>query len=122
MKKFLNIFFVTLGVIFFLLIIGGIVVYFTDPLGLWSVEVVTKTDETTKTTGSATTVDKNPALNAAQEKALETFGIDPATVPTSITPAQEACFIEKLGASRVEEIKAGATPSMTDYFKANGCI
>ncbi len=122
MKKFLNIFFVTLGVIFFLLIIGGVAIYFTDPLGLWSGDSTLTTTESANTIEPPATVDKNPALNAAQEKALETFGIDPATVPTSITPAQEACFIEKLGTSRVEEIKAGATPSMTDYFKAKSCI
>jgi hypothetical protein len=68
------------------------------------------------------TPDKHPALTPSQEKALETFGIDPAAVPTEITPEQESCFIEILGEVRVGEIKAGDTPTATEFFRARGCI
>lgn len=125
MKKFFTIFFVTLGVIF--LIILSIVGYLlmTSPtlkaLFLDSkATTTTTTASTTKT--SAPVVDKNPILNDKQEKALETFGIDPATVPSSITPAQEACFVKILGQTRVNEIKAGDTPTATEFFQAKSCI
>ena len=77
-------------------------------------------DTSTETPSSQ--VDKNPALSEKQEKTLETFGIDPASVPSSITPEQESCFIKILGQARVNEIKAGDSPTATEYFKAKGCI
>lgn len=131
MKKFLNIFFVTLGVIFFVLILIGSYYFVTDPLNLKPMifgsdsEVVSEeisTKEIVTEEVSIMVVDKNPALNASQEKALETFGIDPADVPTEITPEQESCFTEALGSARVEEIKAGDSPTAVDFFKANSCI
>lgn len=117
MKKFLTIFFVTLGVIFFALILALIYVFTFDPFHLRQTFV--------GETGSATateSADKNPALSPAQEKALETFGVDAASVPSSITPAQEACFTAELGAERVAEIKAGDMPTPTEFFKAKACV
>lgn len=121
MKKFLNTFFVTLGVIFFILILIGIYLFVTDPLNLKPLlmsgeEMI----ETTNTTSG--TVDKNPALSNSQEQALESFGIDPASVPSSITLEQEACFIEKLGQQRVDEIIAGDTPSLLEIARAKDCL
>lgn len=115
MKKILNIFFVTLGVIFFVLILVGAYLYFASPFSFESVYL--NTDPT-----NTEPVDKHPALSESQEKALSTFGIDPAQLPNEITPEQEACFEEKLGAERVAEIKAGDAPTATDYYKAKGCI
>ena len=43
-------------------------------------------------------------------------------MPSDITPEQEACFEAKLGAERVAEIKAGDSPTVTEYFKARDCI
>lgn len=71
---------------------------------------------------SGVTEDKNPLLSPTQEKVLETFGVDPADVPSSITPAQAACFEEKLGSKRVEEIKAGDSPTALEFFTAKGCL
>lgn len=116
MKKFFTIFFVTLGVIFLVLILVGAYLFVFDPLHLRS-----GSNESTAPTGAAQ-VDKNPILSPSQEQALETFGIDPATVPSSITPEQEACFTKILGAARVAEIKAGDSPTATEYFKAKSCI
>lgn len=110
MKKALNIFFVVLGVIFLFVLVAGAGFY-----------VANSRSATTNNT-STPVQDKNSALSSEQEKALESFGVDPATVPTSITPEQEACFNAKLGESRVAEIKAGATPTVEDYFKAKDCL
>lgn len=117
MKKFLIIFFVTLGVIFFALIFAALYVYIFDPFHLRQTFV----EETGSATSTVST-DKNPALSPAQEKALETFGIDAASVPSSITPAQEACFTAELGAERVAEIKAGDMPTPAEFFKAKSCV
>ncbi len=67
-------------------------------------------------------MDKNPLLSDTQEKALDRLGIDPASIPTEITPEQEQCFEDALGADRVNEIKAGDAPTATDFFKAKSCI
>jgi len=134
MKKFFTIFFVTLGVIFVLVIIAGTFFFIIDPLNLKPLFFGNSTQKTINTQGTSDTnvdtatqpnagqADKNTALSDAQEKALETFGIDPANVPTSITPEQETCFTSILGAERVAQIKAGDSPTATEYFKAKSCM
>jgi hypothetical protein len=47
------------------------------------------------------------------------FGIDPNTV--NITPAMIACAEAKLGATRIEELKGGATPSMSEGISLMAC-
>lgn len=123
MKKFLQIFFTTLGVIFFLLILGGIYLYVADPYGIKPIIQSFTTQPTlTSPKTTNTSADKNPLLSPTQEKALEKIGIDPATLPSTITPTMEACFYEKLGAKRANEIKNGSQPTAADYFAARACI
>jgi len=66
--------------------------------------------------------DKNPLLSADQEKTLESFGVDVSKLPTEITLAMQACFVEKLGETHAMEIVNGAAPSITDFFKAKDCL
>ncbi len=66
--------------------------------------------------------DKNPLLNAEQEKTLESYGVDVDKLPKSISPAMEACFIEKLGSVRAQEIVKGSAPSAMEIFKAKSCL
>ena len=120
MWKFLNALFVTLGVIFLVIIALGIYFYVTDPLNLKPIIFGDDAAATNANTGD--NVDKHPSLNESQEAALERMGINPANIPSEITPEQEACFEEKLGTERVNEIKAGDSPNSTDYFKARDCI
>ncbi|HPN81030.1 MAG TPA: hypothetical protein PK412_00585 [bacterium] len=68
------------------------------------------------------TTDKNPLLNADQERVLENLGVDVAALPQAITPALEQCFIEKLGPDRVKEIKVGYSLTVMDFFQANSCF
>jgi hypothetical protein len=142
MKTFLTRFFVTLGVLFFLLLCAGAYLWFADPFELRplvsmlmtpaashstpsadsnaaSAETPSATDSTSP---SAVQAEAKSSLSPEQVSALEKIGIDPATLPTTITPAQEACFTEKLGAPRVAEIKAGATPSAAEFFTARSCL
>lgn len=64
----------------------------------------------------------HPLLNDTQETMLKSAGIDVETLPATISPETENCFIEALGKENVEEIKAGATPGALDLFKAKSCL
>jgi len=64
----------------------------------------------------------HPLLSTEQEKFLETMGIDTSALPTEITAQQEQCAINALGESRVNEIKAGDSPTLSDYLKAKDCF
>lgn len=127
MKKFLNIFFVSLGVIFFIILLLIAYLFIFDPFNIKpfinrdvsTTEKVQKT-ETKTTTSSSNTAPNN--LSPTQIKALETVGVDPETIPTNFTPEQLKCFEEKLGESRVTEIGAGDTPTMTEFYQAKDCI
>lgn len=118
MKQAANIFFVSLGVIFLILILFGVFFFLVDPLNLRAGQGASAGNGV----NNSAAADKNPQLNASQEQALQSFGIDPASVPSSISPEQEACFEEKLGKERVNEIKGGASPTMQDYMLARGCL
>lgn len=59
-------------------------------------------------------------ISDAQQKALESAGVDPSKI--NITPEMEACFIDKLGEQKVEEIKNGAVPGPLDMLKASSCL
>ena len=126
--KLLKFFFCTLGVIFFLILCALAYVWFADPFGIRPVVLEFISSDApipqrlesalTKTT---TALDANPALNPAQEAALRTVGIDPSALPTSVTPEMKECFIEKLGAERVNEIVAGETPTAIEIFQTKDC-
>jgi hypothetical protein len=130
-KKLLTYFFVTLGVIFFFILIGLAYLWFADPFGIRPVidaftkpQVETQTETTTLPKGASgvdTSLDKNPALTSEQEQALESIGIDPASIPSTISPEMEACFVAILGEARVEAIKDGATPTPIEAIKTKEC-
>lgn len=123
MKKFFTIFFVTLGVIFFLLLLAGSWFYITDPLNLKPLLFgSTPATHNTASTETTTQTSSDNALSPAQQAALETIGIDADSLPSEITPEQEACFTAALGAERVAEITAGDAPTATEYFNARHCI
>jgi hypothetical protein len=121
MKKFIQNFFTTLGVVFFLLIIVGIYLFITDPLEIRPL-IGLLTQQTSEAPTGSPSQDANPLLNAEQEQLLRQIGVNPAALPTEITPAMAACFYEKLGKVRAEEIEAGAAPNAADFFKARGCL
>jgi hypothetical protein len=135
-KKILTVFFVGLGVIFFLIIIALTYFFIVDPLNirpllvnLSNVEQRTiditdgqSTPTETEVSNDAQTTDPNTLLTPTQEKALELIGVDPASLPSVISPGQEACFISILGETRVAEIKAGDTPTAREFFRARACV
>jgi len=111
MKKFL--FGIVVGVV---LVVGG---FFVLNNYIYQSK---QADDTAPDGTSVVTEDKHPLLNVSQEQALQNFGIDPKNLPTSLTPSQEECFIEKLGQSRINEIMAGGTPTAFEILNTAGCL
>lgn len=121
-----------LGVIFFVLIMAGIYLFVADPFqikpiikGFSEQAIPSKTEVTpakVQNNIDATAVTKKSILTPSQEQMLQKIGVDPATIPSTITPTMEKCFYEKLGTKRADEIKAGAQPTATDVFMARSCI
>ena len=120
--KILRIFFIALGVIFFLMIITGFYLYQTDFYGIKTIVNYEKDQDTNNEGRQNDDEDKNPALSAEQESQLENSGIDPAKVPTEITPEMEECFVEKLGEEKLEAIRAGEPPTVVDMMKIESCL
>ncbi len=114
-----------LGVIFFVLLIGGVWFYIADPYelrplieSLRSVPAPVESDSATNESAPA----QNPKLSPAQNAALETVGINPAAMPTSFTPEQRACMLEAVGSARAEAILGGAAPTAEEFVKARACL
>lgn len=122
MKRIFGFFFNTLGVIFFILILVGAYLYIFDPLGIRSSTLNFLAPAGERIINVVGTEDRNSLLTPTQERALETIGVDSADLPQEITPEMEECFTEKLGESRVSEIKAGDMPSAAEFFKVKGCL
>lgn len=121
LKKLLNYFFVTLGIIFFLILLGLAYLWFADPFGVRPL-IATFTNPTTEPqTEQTNTTDKHPTLSEEQEQALESIGVNPEALPSTITPEMEACFTALLGEARVAEIKGGASPSPLEVLKTKEC-
>jgi len=117
----------TLGVLFFIIILGALYVWFADPFEIKPLLSSGVTIESVINTVSGNTVeidnvDKNPLLNEEQEAILETLGVNPEDLPSEITPEMEECFTEKLGRTRTNEIIQGSSPTTGDFFKARSCL
>ena len=120
--KIIKTFFLTLGVIFFLLIMLGIYLWVADPFGLKPLLKAFSQPLNVSGQSLDDSIGNQPSLTPEQEATLENYGINPATLPTTLTPEMEACFIEKLGTARVNEIKAGDEPGAMDFIKAGACL
>jgi hypothetical protein len=88
----------------------------------FNLEETEKDNMINKSGSTGVTEDKNPLLNAEQEKMLESFGVDVSKLPNEITPEMEKCFTEKLGEERSLELVNGASPSALDFIKAKSCL
>ncbi len=119
-----------MGVLFLIQLCVALYFFVADPYNLKPLifgETSPKTLENTPSTESVHTGTGTPpttgfTLSAAQKSALTSLGIDPTTVPSTISAAQEVCFVETLGSARVSEIKAGAVPNAIELLKAKPCI
>lgn len=95
--KILNFIFVTLGIIFFILIIGAVVFVITDPLDLKPL------------------FSRLSAVNFDVGKAVEKF-------EKELTPEKINCLVSALGQKRAQEIIKGATLEVSDILKAKNCL
>lgn len=126
MKKFFTILFVTLGVIFTVQMIVIAYLFIVDPFNLKPLLFGTGSSFTMPqgdSSGANNSTSTNKIfLSDTQRKMLASYGIDPASIPTSISDQQEACFKTKLGATRFAQIIAGDTPTAVEMFSAKACI
>ena len=127
----------TISIIFTILVLSGVTyMYFADPFGINvflfpSKVVTTNTNNNVNASSNSQKIkvdsininkDTNINLSPAQEDALNKIGIDPSTVPSTITSAQGKCFTDKLGEKRTSEILAGAIPSAFELLKVKACL
>jgi len=129
MKQLTNNIFVGLGVIFIVFIVAGILFVVADPYNLkpliFGTSYVPSQNSNSKDNNSSTSTsatDGSFQLSDAQKQALVSFGVDPSSVPNTISAEQENCFVSVLGEARVAQIRDGAVPSGIEFFKAKACI
>lgn len=126
--KILKIFFLILGVIFLIFIIGMGYIWIADPFNFKTLlpSGVSPISIIKTFTGNSEVeidnIDKNPLLSEEQEAQLEYLGIEPSDLPSEITPEMEKCFTQKLGENRTKEIIDGDSPTIIDFFKASSCL
>ncbi len=121
MKKALNIFFVSLGVLFLVILLAVGYIYITDTYGIRSLLNNSNATDVVNE-GEVQVSDDNPLISDSQEVVLKKVGIDPAKLPSNITAEMEVCFEDKLGADRAQQIKDGDSPTATDFFKTQDCF
>ena len=111
----LRYFFVTLGIIFFAILLFAGLVWWNDGWGLRTLTgyVIAPQSASVETATTTMTLEQGAALQEA--------GIDPELF-TNISTAQEECFISKLGADRVAEIVAGAMPTAAEVLTGAPCL
>ncbi len=129
--------FFTLGAILLVIVLAGIYFIVADPYGLRPILFANSPlEQSSSTSMSATANGADSEVNTSSEEAmaggfilstgqmeaLVSLGIDPATVPSSISAEQEQCFVGELGEARVIEIKAGAVPSAMEFLSAKSCL
>ncbi len=132
--KWIYRFFVVLGVIFFCILIALAYFIIVDPLNIRPVvmsmyganqEAVTNDVDGTYTTGEAgsdASGVNTGIMTDKQEQALQSVGISPEAVPSQFTPEQIECFVKILGQERVDDIKAGDTPTAAEFYQAKDCV
>lgn len=137
-KNFFTNFFMVLGILFVIILILLTVLFITDPYNLKPMffgtsgttqttakpvaPVTTNTTTTASTSDTTATTDTTFTLSAAQKQALVGLGIDPNSVPETVSAEQVLCFEGKLGAPRVAEIRTGAVPSTFELIKVKSCV
>ena len=122
--KILNGFFVFLGVVFFIIILALTYLWFADPLGIKPMFIDGSGDNTItrQELEENRDVDAHPLLDSSQESLLRLAGINPATLPTEITPELQACVLGIVGEERAREIADGATPTFSEVIKGKACL
>jgi hypothetical protein len=118
---FIRTFFMVIGIItsiiMVLIMIAIIAVIYIKPFGVDITEVVPAILEE-----PVPSEYDHPYLTTKQEQILESAGVEVKNIPTEITQDQEQCAIEAIGLQRVNDIKAGSAPTITDVLKTKHCL
>lgn len=111
------------GVLFLIQVILIAWLWFADPFNVRSILQGGQPNGQTQTgQDSESTQDKHPLLTPEQEETVESFGIDPSTLPTELTAEQEQCLLDAVGEERAAEIEAGAEPTAMELIRAQTCF
>jgi len=134
MKKFFTVLFVVFGVLFLLQLIVLSYLFVVDPYNLKPILFPSATTSIVDTTSDVSSNNLNTEesteesvtegktnVTAAQAEALTSVGLDTAAVQ-SFTPEQITCFESLLGPARVADIKAGAVPTMSEFYTVRECL
>jgi hypothetical protein len=133
MKKFFTVMFVFMGVLFLLQLIALAYFFIIDPYNLKPILFPADRSATTapvsaneisggeESTNNGEQATETSGMTAAQAEALSSVGLD-ADAAQSFTPEQITCFEALLGAPRVAEIKAGAVPTMGEFYTVRSCM
>ncbi len=109
--KIIRSFFVFLGVIFFILILGAIYIWIADPFNFRAL---------IPSNISFSEVVKD--ISSGENNQSKIFDVNNIDLSSEITPEMEKCFIEKLGKERVGEIMKGDETTPSDFLKAGVCL
>lgn len=128
MNQTLTTTFVILGILLLALVVMATGAYLyrnlLDGDGSESTSTITSEESPMRTNTNTATpaADLSFTLSDDQIRALTALGIDPDSLPETITAAQSECFTEALGSERVAEIRAGAVPGPLELLKVKGCL
>lgn len=110
-----------------IILISGILAYIIikNPLGLGELTKAYIKTVVLKQDSALDVEDYNdfdhPLLNASQESAAISAGIDIKKIPKEITLTQQQCGISKLGQTRINEIASGSAPTALELVKLLPC-
>lgn len=64
----------------------------------------------------------HPLLTEDQEEQLIKSGVDITQIPSTITPEQEKCVLDKVSPERIQEIINGAKPTPFEIIQVLPCL
>lgn len=118
MRIILTYFFVTLGVIFFAIILFLVYAWHAN---VWGVQNFVSFVQSEPLPMEPAGESGGSGASTEQQSALEEYGLDESTF-TNLSDEQEACFTENLGEDRVAEILDGAMPTLTEITTGAECL
>lgn len=125
MLNLLKWFFTIFGIVSFIFCLGLGYGWMTDAYGVRSAATAVIKMFHTQTSVLETTSTKNEAatyLTPEQQTSLEDAGVNTTSLPTSLTPEQKKCMIEKVGQARADAIMAGAAPTPIEILAGASCL
>ncbi len=129
MKNFVINFLAVLGAVFLGLLLVFAYFFVADPYELKPLLFGTEADSASVREGKAVESELNAnttvtplELTEQQKEAVSAVGVDPESIPDTISTEQEACFVGILGSERVLEIKGGAVPSVIEFARVKECL